>query len=213
MAEIKALLLDIDGTVLDTSEFIFQATEYALAQNGYPQVSRQKIAHSVGKTFEEYYQSMLGTDIVNAEALQASHRIFQLEHLDLSAPYPGSVDTLTELEKRGYKLAAITNRFRLSLMPTLDQAGMTHIFHEIIAPDDAPALKPDPTPLFIALERFGLVPEEAAMVGDTDIDMEAGKRANVAKTVRATYGFHFGKEDVKADINIDDISELLRLFP
>lgn len=210
---IKALLLDVDGTILDTSEFIFQATEHALQQNGYPPVTRQKIAHSVGKTFDEYYRDMLGRDDIDAPALQASHRVFQLEHLDLSSPYPGSVETLIELRARGYKLAAITNRFRLSLMPTLDSAGMTELFEEIIAPDDAPALKPDPTPLFIALERMGFTPQEAVMVGDTDTDIEAGRRAGVAKTVRATYGFHFGIENVPADVSIDDVRKLLDLFP
>lgn len=212
MQNIRALLLDIDGTVLDTSEFIYQATEYALAQNGYSPVSRKAIFHTIGKSIDEYYRSLLGSDDIDLEALETSHRIFQLEHLDLSQPFPGAGETLKVLRERGYKLAAVTNRSRRSLMPTLDAAGMTHIFHEIIAPDDAPALKPDPTPLFIALERLGHAPEEAVMVGDTDIDIEAGKRAKVQKTIRATYGFHFGVNDVKADVYIDDITELLKLF-
>lgn len=214
MKGVRALLLDVDGTVLDTREFILQAAEHALHAQGYPPVSRDKIAAAVGLSFDEFYFSILDRRDIDVLPLQSSHRVFQLERLDLSSPFPHSVSTLKELRVRGYKLAAITNRRRSTLLPTLEKDGLVTHFDEIIAADDAPEIKPSPTQLNMALERFHLVPEEAVMIGDTDIDIEAGNAAGV-RTIRVWYGFMGPKKPaIEADFNIDsDISELLELFP
>lgn len=213
MQGIRALLLDVDGTILDTREFILQAAEHALHANGYELVPREKIAQAVGLSFDEFYYFILGRRDVDVVPLQTSHRIFQLERLDLSNPFQNSFTTLTELKTRGYKLAAITNRRRATLLPTLEKDNLLELFDEIIAADDAPELKPSPTQLNIALERFRLAPEEAVMVGDTDIDIAAGKAAGVS-TLRVWYGFMGPKKPtVKADHDIEnDISELLQIF-
>lgn len=213
MQGIRALLLDVDGTILDTREFILQAAEHSLHANGYAPVSREKIAQAVGLSFDEFYYFILGQRDVDVEPLQTSHRIFQLERLDLSNPFSNSFSTLTELKRRGFKLAAITNRRRGTLLPTLEKDNFVELFDEIIAADDAPEIKPSPTQLNIALERFRLVPEEAVMVGDTDIDITAGKAAGV-RTIRVWYGFMGPKKPtVTADVDIEnDISELLDIF-
>jgi pyrophosphatase PpaX len=214
MNGIKALLLDVDGTILDTREFILQAAEHALHANGYEPVSRERIAQAVGLSFDDFYYFIVGRRDIDVAPLQSSHRVFQLERLDLSNPFPHSVQTLKTLKERGYKLAAITNRRRSTLLPTLEQDGLDVLFDEIIAADDAPEIKPSPTQLNIALDRFMLVPEEAVMVGDTDIDMAAGRAAGV-KTIRVWYGFMGPKNpSVQADVDIEkDILELLDLFP
>ncbi len=214
MKGVRALLLDVDGTVLDTREFILQAAEHALHANGYDPVSRERIAQAVGLSFDDFYYHILGRRDVDVLPLQSSHRVFQLERLDLSSPFPNSLKTLTELKSRGYKLAAITNRRRSTLLPTLEKDGLVSLFDEIIAADDAPEIKPSPTQLIMALERFQMVPEEAVMIGDTDIDIAAGKAAEV-RTIRVWYGFMGPKKPaVPADFNIEtDISELLELFP
>ena len=214
MDGIKAILLDVDGTVLDTREFIYQAAEYALNTEGYPPVPREQIARAVGHSFDDFYSIVLEKPDLEASALQAAHRIFQLEHMDLSVPFPNAEETLIELKRRGYRLAAVTSRWRASVMATLDAARLTNLFDVVMAAGDSPELKPSPMPLLMALARMGCVASEAVMVGDTDIDVEAGNAANM-KTVRVRYGFMMSDgEKVKADFYIEkNISELLDLFP
>ena len=214
MKEVQALLLDIDGTILDTREFIFQAAEFALATNRYPPVPRPQIAKAVGHSFDDFYGVVLGKEVSDPLPLQEAHRLFQLEHVNLSQPFPGAKETLMELKRRGYLLAAVTSRARISLIPTLDAALLTSLFDEIIASDDVSELKPSAVPLLLALDRMNISPSKAVMVGDTDLDIEAGKRAGTA-TIRVWYGF-MGPHDekVKADLYIEkDIKELLELFP
>ena len=213
MDGIKAILLDVDGTILDTSEFIYQAAEYALQTEGYPAVLRSKITGAMGMSFEDFYFFLVGNRDVDTSALQAAHGTFQLEHLDLSIPFPNSVETLSELKNRGYTLAAVTNRMKKTLMPTLDSAGLTSFFDSIVGADDTTELKPSAVHVETALRALGHASWEAVMVADTDIDMQAGRAAGV-KIVRALYGHHFNSEtETKADFYINDVKELLDLFP
>ncbi|MBY0538941.1 HAD-IA family hydrolase [Patescibacteria group bacterium] len=212
MQGIRALLLDVDGTILDTREYIFQATEHAFAENGFPIPTREMMGRAAGKSFDEYVFFLAGRRDFDPLPIQTSHRVFQLERLDLSVPFPGALETLTELKKRGYKLATITNRGRSTGEATLHKEGMDILLDTALFSEDAPELKPSPVPLQIALDRMHLVPEEAVMIGDADVDIEAGKRAGVA-TIRATYGFHFSSDaSLRADTEISDIRELLNIF-
>lgn len=211
MQGIRALLLDVDGTILNTREYIYQATEHAFAENGLPVPTRTLMAKAAGKSFDEYVFFLAGRRDIDPLPIQTSHRVFQLERLDLSVMFPGTLEVLTELKTRGYKLAAITNRGRTTGKATLDLAGISPLLEIALYSEDAPELKPSPVPLHMALDHMRLVPEEAVMVGDSDIDIEAGKRAGT-KTVRATYGFHFGSDSVSADVEIADIRELLTIF-
>ncbi len=213
MDGITTILLDVDGTVLDSSEFIYQAAEYAFAQGGHSSISREKISEGMGLSFDEFFYAMLGRRDIDTAPLQADFRIFQFEHFDLASAFPGAVDTLSALKERKYALAAITNRWRATLMPTMDSSGLTPLFDVIVAPDDTPEVKPSPVHLETALRALGTEVSEAVMVGDTDIDMQAGRAAGV-KTVRALYGHHFNSEtETKADFYIKDVKELLDLFP
>lgn len=213
MDGIKAILLDVDGTVLDSSEFIFQAAEYALAQSGYEPISRKKISEAMGLPFDDFFKAMLDRQDIDTAVIQADFRIFQFEHLDLASAFPGAIDTLSALNKRGYRLAAITNRQRKTLLPTMDSSGLTPLFEVIVAPDDTPEVKPSPVHLETAFRALGISADQSVMVGDTDIDIQAGIAAQV-KTVRALYGHYFNPEtETKADFYIKDIKELLDLFP
>lgn len=212
MDGIRAILLDVDGTILDTRNYIYQATQHAFAENGLTPPTIEMMSKAAGKSFDEYVFFLAGTREIDPLPIQTSHRVFQLERLDLSVPYPGALETLTELKRRGYKLAAITNRGRTTGEATLKKAQMDTLLETALFSEDAPELKPSPVPLHMALDRMLLVPEEAVMVGDADVDIEAGKRAGV-KTIRATYGFHFDFDvSLRADKEIADIRELLEIF-
>ncbi len=212
MKGITTLLFDIDGTVLDTTEFILQATEHALKVCGYSVPDRSVICSTVGKSFPGYYLDLAGDD-ADTDKLITTHRDFQLEHFDLSIPFKNTVEVLKELKARGYKLAAVTTRHKHTSHPTLIKAGIFDLFSVIITTDLVKKTKPDPAPLLMAMEYLKETPDKAVMIGDSHLDIQAGKNAGT-KTIRAVYGFHAESlHDPEPDFVIEDIKDLLKLLP
>ncbi len=208
MDKITTLLFDIDGTVLDTREFILQATEFALASLGYPVPERSVIEKEVGVPFPQYYINLIGAD-KDIEKLINAHREFHYKNYHLAKLFPNTLETLKLLKEKGYKLAAVTTRSKKTSHQTLIDTGIFDLFDVVISLEDAHEPKPHPAPLLKALELLSETPDHAVMIGDSHLDIEAGKNAET-KTIRATYGFHKDNIDnPKPDHVIDDISELL----
>ncbi|SRR5258708_7552898 len=211
MQGITVILFDIDGTLLDTSEFILQATEHALSTLGKPIPDRSVMSKNVGKAFHDYYSSITGPG-EHVEKLMKLHRSFQLVNLNLAKSFSGAFEVLKKLHKKGYKIAAVTTRSKKTSSQTLEDCGILSFFDVVISGEDAHALKPDPAPLLLALERLGEAPEQTVMIGDSHLDIEAGKNAGT-KTIRATYGFHKDKlHDPEPDFFIDNINDLLKIL-
>ncbi len=208
MKDITTLLFDIDGTVLNTDEFIVQATENALRTVGYSVPDRSVINKTIGIPFPEYYIILSGASD-KIDALVEAHRNFQYQNYHLVKLFPNSLATLKTLQEKGYKMAAVTSRSNKTSIQTLVDAGIFDLFDKIISFEDAHARKPDPAPLLKALEYFHELPENAVMIGDSDLDIQAGKNAGT-KTVRAVYGFHAENlHNPEPDFIIKDIGELL----
>ena len=108
---VKTVLLDVDGTLLDTTEFILQAFEHVGRTFGIALAGREAITGHVGRALHEIYGEQAPGHPV--DELVEAHRSFQFENLHLSTPYPGAVEALAELRDAGYRLAAITNRSKL----------------------------------------------------------------------------------------------------
>ncbi len=212
MNGITAILFDVDGTLLDTGEFILQATEHALAEMGYPVPERKDIAKNVGKGFPEYYFSLTGSH-EHTEELIEKHRAFQYKNFHLAKLFPNTLETIKYLKEKGYKLGAVTTRSKKTSHQTLVDAGLFDLFDVVISNEDASELKPSPVPLLKALEHLGDVASSAAMVGDSYLDVQAGINAGI-KTIRVKYGFHKDRlHDPEPDFFIDDIKELKEMFP
>lgn len=211
MKDITTLLFDVDGTLLDTGEFILQAAEHALSSLGYEVPERSIISSNVGKPFPDFYFNLTGSH-EHTEKLIDNHRGFQYSNYHLAKLFPNVPETLKTLKSKGYKLGAVTTRSKKTAHPTLVNAGIFDLFDVIICGGDTKELKPHPEPLLKALEHLGEVPEKAVMIGDSNLDIQAGKNAGT-KTVRVTYGFH--KDNLKEpepDFFIEDISDLLKLL-
>jgi HAD superfamily hydrolase (TIGR01549 family) len=202
---LRTILLDVDGTLLDTREFILQAFEHTARTHGVPNPGRDVLTPAIGRALDEIYASI--SDLP-PDLLVETHRSFQRENLHLSTPFEGAGEVLDALRTAGYALAAVTNRSRRTSVLTLAQHGLAGFFGAIISAEDAPALKPDPAPLRAALERLGRGPEGAAMVGDSTVDVEAGRALGLA-TIGALYGFHGDQlREAEPDHLIEQLGEL-----
>lgn len=210
MREIEAVLFDVDGTLLDTTEFIYQAYEHTFNNHGISPPTREELGKMMGKPLEEYYRFFAPNTDTNQ--LCETHRTFQAENLSLCIPFPNTRSTLTELKKAGLKIAAVTTRSKRTSVDTLRVANLLNLIDTIISREDVENLKPHPEPLFKALEQLKVEPKNAVMIGDTDIDIKAGKNAGT-KTIGASYGFQGNKIiDSNPDYVVDDIAETVPLI-
>lgn len=208
---VRAVIFDIDGTLLDTGELIFSSFEHTLKTHGVTPVAREDIKERIGPPLFEIYESL--APHLNPADLVETHRLFQIDNLHLSKPFLNTLKTLETLKKMGIKIAAVTNRTSRSSIKTLQMAKIDHLFEIIISPEDVSHEKPDPEGIFLALKHMKIAPEEALMVGDTSADVGAGKAAEV-KTVGITHGIRGDSiKEYNPDFLIHNLSELLTLSP
>ncbi len=215
MREIEAVLFDVDGTLLDTREFIYQAYKHTLRAHGLSAISLDEIVHvmNMGKSLQESYHYFSPLD--DLSKLCETHRSFQTQHLSLVVPFPNTQETLKKLRDAGVKIAAITTRSKRTSVKTLEISGIVGYFDVIISGEDVEMSKPHPEGLLKALKCLNIQPEKAVMVGDTEADIIAGKGARI-KTIGVSYGFQGPKiVESKPDFILDDIADVipLVLFP
>lgn len=210
MKNIRLVLFDIDGTLLDTREFIYQAFEHVSKKYKLAALQREKMEKFMGQPLEKCYNTFYPNE--DAVKLCQAHRLFQLNNLDLAVVFPHTLEVLRQLNEKGIKIAAVTSRWRETLMETLELTGITSYFDMIVTSDDVKNHKPHPEALLKVLEKFRINPENAVMIGDTEPDILAGKKAGVF-TIGVTYGFH-GKDikNAQPDFVVDDILEVIPLI-
>ena len=204
---IKAVPLDVDGTLLDTHEYIYQAFEFALNKH-HNKISRFQLQQVMGKPLEECYKILTKLDDISH--LAKAHYDFQKQNPSLSVPFSNAVDVLMKLRHENYHIAAITTRAKNTAYETLEQSDMLKYLDFVVTIDDVVHPKPHPEPLQKALKYLGVPPHKAVMVGDSPADIEAGKNAGT-KTIGVTYGFHGEKiRSSMPDMVVDNIKEVLQ---
>jgi HAD superfamily hydrolase (TIGR01509 family) len=211
--KIQAAIFDVDGMLLDTREFIFQAYEDTLQRFGHAVPDRQTMSKQIGRSLHDCYVSFAPNgDII---ALCEAHDVFQNtpQMIELIVAYPGVIDMLQKLKDKGIKLGVFSSR-KLTLVPSLQQAGIAEFFDVIVQGDEVTNHKPHPEGLFKALAGLEAKPSESAMIGDAAVDILAGKAADVAMTIGITHGFGTlpELEDANPDYIVADANEITPLL-
>jgi pyrophosphatase PpaX len=210
MKHITTLLFDVDGTLLDTEELIFQSLENTLRKQNQTVSKREAMRPLIGKPLSEVYQILTGkTDV---DIFCQTHHQFQIQNLHLSKPFPNTYDTLKKLKEKSYKIAAVTTRKRKTTSLTLENANIASFIDFAVFADDVTHHKPHPEPFLKALSALNAIPDETVMIGDSEADILGGKGLDIT-TVGAAYGIQ--KEKValsKPDFLIKDIAELLQIL-
>ncbi len=207
--KIQAVLFDVDGTLIDTSEYIYQAYEHSLGRHNHNLLSREELSHLMGKSLEDTYREITGLDAVNP--FMEAHRKYQFENAGLAVAFPHSLSTLEALRQKGISIAAVTTRARDTAIETLEEAELFPLIDFFVGFEDVTTPKPDPEGIKKALDFFNVHPSNAIMIGDSPVDVAAGKNAET-HTVGVTYGFHGDRiVDTEPDYVIDDIGELIEI--
>jgi pyrophosphatase PpaX len=172
---INTILFDLDGTLIDTNELIISTYLHTLEKYYPGKYKREDVLPFLGPTLHEVFGAM---DSERVEEMVLEYRTYNLANHDaLVKEFVGVMETIETLKKKGYKLAIVTTKREDVAFKGLRLMKLDHFFDVMIAYDHVKKVKPDPEPIFLALEKLDSVPEETLMVGDNFHDVLAGKNA------------------------------------
>ena len=204
---IQLLLFDLDGTLVDTIRDITNALNYALNSIGIKKLTIDETKQFVGEGLTKLIEKVLGEGKKEfREAVTNTFLEFYTDHLiDYSPVYPHVKETLERLVK--YKKAVISNKREYLSTEILDKLKLLRYFDLVVGSDTTIEKKPSAVPILYVLQKLRARPEEAVMVGDSNFDIEAGRKAGVM-TVAVTYGYRERQYLLAADHMIDQFNEL-----
>jgi HAD superfamily hydrolase (TIGR01509 family) len=183
---IKAVIFDMDGTLLDSREFIMQATEAALEAHGVTGVTREHMIELTGKSLAKIYESLApGYD---TKSLMAAHREYQAAHRELLQAYGDTKEILEKLQRQKVKIGLFTGAEAVTY-DNLRRFGLSPYFGSIVEASRYENSKPHPEGLLLCMEELGVRPDETVFVGDGIGDMLAGNAAHVHAVIGITHGF------------------------
>lgn len=211
----KAVVFDLDGTLIDSAPDLRLAANHLLAENGRAPLTVGQVIKMVGdgvrklveRAFAATGDAVSGADL---DALGERFLHFYEGHAaDLSRPFPGAEAAVAHLHGQGCVLGVCTNKPRQPALEILDALGLGGYIHTVLGGDSLDGIrKPDPRHLLATIERLGATPGEAVMVGDNENDVAVARAAGVP-VIAVTFGYARGApEDLGADLLIDHFDEL-----
>lgn len=185
----RLILYDLDGTLADTLQDITEAANHMRRLLREPELTAQEMRRYIGRGLREMVAQCLQTsDPARIERGAASYHDYYVEHLlDHTRLYPGAEAVLDYFRARAQ--AVITNKPEGLSRRILEALGVGHRFAQVIGSDAGYPHKPDPTAVLELMRRFGVAPRETLLVGDSLIDVETARRAEVGTVVVLTHGF------------------------
>ena len=216
-AQFRAAAFDLDGTLIDTAPDLVTAVNGVLTASGYSALPEARIRSFIGDGVEQLVlrslNASLGTGTVPADTLAMAlgqfRDLYLRELFHRSRIYPGVVDTLQGLSGAGLALCCVTNKEQGLALPLLEAAGLAQFLDFTLCAGESHERKPSPAMLLTACARLGIWPQELLWVGDSSIDIRAGRAAGCA-VVAVSYGYDQSvTAGPAADAMIGSLSELL----
>ena len=183
--EVKAVLLDLDGTLLDTIPDLHAAACSMLRELGRPELPLELMRSYVGRGIKDLVKRLLAGSLEAAEnaapppqdALDCFRKHYAVENGRHAQCYPGVLAGLEALKAAGFPLAIVTNKPEAFTLSLLESSGLADYFEVVVSGDLLPRPKPDPMALIWACGRLGVLPTDTLMIGDSVHDFHAGRAA------------------------------------
>ncbi len=216
----KMILIDVDGTLVDSVPDLAYCVDAMMKQLGLPVHGEIRVRDWVGNGVERLVKRALIGQLdgePDAALYQKAYPIFIALYADntskRSVLYPGIREGLDYLKAAGYRLGCVTNKVAQFTLPLLRDLGVYDDFKIVISGDTLAQKKPDPAPLLHAAQYFGVAPEEALMVGDSVSDVKAARAAGFS-IVCMSYGYNHGVDirTANPDAVIDSLIELREIL-
>jgi HAD superfamily hydrolase (TIGR01509 family) len=181
MKPLRGVILDVDGTLVESNDAHAHAWVEALAEQGI-QVPFELVRPLIGMGGDKLLPCVAGIEEDSAKGMKISERrreIFEERYLPSLRATPGANELLRRMHAEGLKLAVASSAKEDELGPLLRVCGADKLIERKTSSDDADRSKPDPDIVHAALGRLGLPPGEVVMLGDTPYDLESAERAGV----------------------------------
>jgi phosphoglycolate phosphatase len=217
---VKAVMIDLDGTLADTIPDLAAGTNMMLRELGRPVQDVERIRNFVGKGIPKLVERALAGSVEGtapadqmARALPIFERCYAEVNGRHSVLYPGVHEGLLAMRSMQLPLACVTNKSGRFTVPLLEQLGIARFFDQVIAGDTLPQKKPDPAQLFHACRSFSIAPREMLMIGDSLNDALAARAAG-CPVFCVTYGYNEGQDVRELDVDaiVPSLIEAKRLI-
>jgi len=216
----KMILIDVDGTLVDSVPDLAFCVDTMMEQLNRPPYGEAVVRNWVGNGVERLVRraliGQLDGEPDEADFERAFPIFVELYRENTSGRshlYPGIREGLDYLREAGYSLGSVTNKAAQFTEPLLRDLGVRDYFDIVISGDTLPRKKPNPLPLLHAAEHFGVSPKDSLMVGDSVSDVK-GARAAGFTIVCMSYGYNHGIDirTAEPDAVIDSLTEISGLL-
>ncbi len=208
---IDLLLFDLDGTLVDTAHDIWRSTNVVRRALGLPPLSLRRVRGYIGRGGRRFVGEVLPLAVRHRydEAVGTFWAHYRTHLLDRSRLYPGVVETLRCFRRT--PKAIVTNKALGLTLPILKGLGIARSFRAVLGGDSLALAKPSPDPIWKLLEDFRVAADRALIVGDSAVDIQAGRAAGI-HTCGVTYGYgRVGDlREARPDFLIHRLSDLRR---
>ncbi len=215
---VRAVLFDLDGTLLDTIHDLAEAANRMLAELGRPMRPLAEIHSFVGKGIPHLVRRCMTENAAADEAeIEQAVALFQRHYAEVNGRttriYDGVVETLQAMRAMGLKLACVTNKAGDFTRPLLERMGIDVHFDAVVSGDTLAVKKPDPAVVRHACEAMGVAVGEALMIGDSANDAGAAQAAGMP-VVLVRYGYSEGRpvDTIPCDALLSSMPEVLPLI-
>lgn len=211
MQKIDTILFDLDGTLVDSNELIIKSF-YETMKKYLPnrEFNRDELIEMIGPPLKETFKIATDKHEVILEMIDYYRKVYVDYEFDYIDIYPNTLKMLKTFSDRGYNLGIVTTKFKESAIPSITHYGLDKFITSYCFLDDITEHKPDPEPIFFALNQFNDY-KEVIMVGDNTSDILSGVNA---KTLTCGLDWSIKRDlikKLKPDFWINDYLELVDL--
>jgi phosphoglycolate phosphatase len=208
---VRAFVFDLDGTLIDSKLDLANSVNEMLREVGRPALDAELVTSYVGHGAPKLIASALGaasSEEQRREGLAIFLKCYERNKLENTRAYPGVAEGLRMLD--GTPMAVLSNKPAKMSREILEGLRLAHYFLGVYGGDSFEKKKPDPVGALAILKELRARPEEAAMVGDSDVDVQTARNAGML-AVAVTYGFgQHDKESNLADVYVGSLTELAK---
>ena len=204
---IKAVVIDLDGTLLDTAPDLADAAMAMANELGLQPVDLATVKTYIGNGVSRLVKRVLTRQMdaePDAELFSRALPLYEKHYgagvSRKSKPFAGVIEGLDALKKMGVRLACITNKAEKFTVPLLKDTNLFDYFELILSGDSLPKKKPDPMPLLHACKQFGIEASDLLLIGDSLNDAQAARAAGCPVFV-VPYGYNRGRDVRELDVD------------
>lgn len=201
MKNVKLVIFDMDGTVLNTLDDLCSAINHTLVEFGYPAREKTELVHYLGNGSRWIWENIFGNDDALIEKIMPVYSEYYKNHCAIATkPYDGIVDLIKDLHKAGIKTAVVSNKPDFAVQP-LCQKYFAGLFDFACGEREGIRRKPFPDSVFECMKKLGANRENTIYVGDSEVDVATGKNADIL-CIAVSWGFRTVGELKKAGAKI-----------